>query len=121
MCVLDRFSRGGWTAMALASTLTFGGCCSPRIVPDQLPTGRVGEPYEVQFDIECWGGTWWISGELPAGLSFNSEGLLSGTPRYPGIYFLTVNWEDVYEGEVIDSATSAYDLVILDKEQAIPR
>ncbi len=82
-----------------------GSCCPPTILTDSLPPGRVGQPYRVALEAECWGGHWWVSGELPPGLSFNSNGVFSGTPRFSGLYFLNVTWEDVFEGDVISSVT----------------
>jgi hypothetical protein len=60
-----------------------------------------------------------VNGELPPGLSFNSDGILSGTPRYGGLYFLTVTWEDVFEGDVISSVTRAFDLLILEEGETL--
>ena len=113
--------RGRSAVVTLASVVSLAGCCPPTILTKELPVGRTGEPYEVQFEAECLGGDWWISGDLPPGMSFNNEGLLFGVPRYAGVYFLTVTWEDVYEGNVISSATSAYDLVIVDRDQPVSR
>jgi len=107
---------------ALAFVLLFfmlGSCCPPTILTDSLPPGRVGEPYWVALEAECWGGHWWVSGELPPGLSFNSDGVFSGTPRYSGLYFLNVTWEDVFEGEVISSVTRAFDLLILEEGETL--
>ena len=97
-----------------------GSCCPPNILTDSLPPGRVGEPYRVVLQAECTGGLWWVSGELPPGLSFNSEGVFSGTPRFAGLYFLNVTWEDVFEGDVISSVTRAFDLLILEEGEALP-
>lgn len=52
-----------------------------------LPTGSVGTPYSLQFEVS--GGkapyTWQVlSGALPTGLTFDSSGLLSGTPQFQG-------------------------------------
>ena len=113
-------ARGRRLALALVLAMPLVGCCPPEILTEQLPIGYVGRPYEVQFEAECWGVTWWISGDLPPGMSFNNEGLLSGTPRYAGVYFITVTFEDVYEGEVMTSATRAYDLVIAEKPPRDP-
>jgi hypothetical protein len=99
--------------------LLLGSCCPPTILTDSLPPGRVGEPYWVALEAECWGGHWWVSGELPPGLSFNSNGVFSGTPRFSGLYFLNVTWEDVFEGEVISSVTRAFDLLILEEGEIL--
>lgn len=52
-----------------------------------LPTGSVGTPYSLQFGVS--GGkapyNWQVlSGALPTGLTFDSTGLLSGTPQFQG-------------------------------------
>ena len=112
MRFLSRCAEGRSIVLAALFATPFAGCCPPDILTEQLPIGYLGQPYEVQFEAECWGGTWWISGELPPGMSFNSDGRLFGVPRYTGTYFLTVTWEDVYEGNVISSVTRAYDLII---------
>jgi len=109
-------------AYAPAFVLLFfmlGSCCPPTILTDSLPPGRVGEPYRVTLEAECFGGFWWVSGELPPGLSFNSDGVFSGTPRFAGLYFLNVTWEDVFEGDVISSVTRAFDLLILEEGETL--
>jgi hypothetical protein len=120
MFFVDWSARARRLVLAVVAAAPLAGCCPPDILTEQLPIGYVGHPYEVQLEAECWGGTWWMSGELPAGMSFNSEGRLDGTPRYAGSYFITVTWEDVYEGEVVSSATRAYELVIAEKPPRQP-
>ncbi len=48
-------------------------------------------------------------------MSFDSEGILRGTPRYSGLYFLTITWEDWFEGEILSSVTKAFDLLIVEE------
>ena len=81
-------------APAFVLFLILGSCCPPTILTESLPPGRVGDPYRVALEAECFGGLWWVSGELPPGPSFNSDGVFSGMPRYSGLYFLNVTWED---------------------------
>ena len=64
-------------------TLTFSAVCNTKIATTSLPQAHVGIAYSVQLAVS--GGksayTWSItSGTLPAGLSMNSSGLISGTP-----------------------------------------
>lgn len=63
----------------------------------ELASGKTGGAYQMQ--IHAVGGvppyTWSISeGELPLGLSFSPEGLLSGTPAVNGTSVFTVQVED---------------------------
>ena len=95
--------------------LVVEGCCDPRILTDSLPEGRVGEPYLFALESECGSGFWFVSGELPPGLSFTSEGVFVGTPVLAGLYFLTVTWEDRVDG-VTSSVSKGFMLVILGAE-----
>jgi hypothetical protein len=42
-----------------------------------------------------------------------------GTPRYAGLYFLTVTWEDQFEGEILSSVSRAFDLLILEENEPL--
>jgi N-acetylglucosamine-6-sulfatase len=61
-------------------------------VGDFLPPGVVvGEPY--RYQVEPWGGTppyTWSATELPAGLSIDQNGLISGTPTAVGSFRIVV-------------------------------
>ena len=61
-----------------------------------------------------------MSGELPVGMSFNSDGILTGIPDYAGVYFLTITWEDVVEGDVLSSVSKSFELVIVEENQPLP-
>jgi hypothetical protein len=106
-------------AVAVSVFLFQAGCCPPVILTESLPDGRVGEPYHFVLQAECTTGLWFISGEVPPGLSFNSEGVFSGTPTVAGLYFLTINWEDWVDGELLSSVTKGFTLMILEAESAI--
>lgn len=89
------------------------GCCDPQILTESLPPGRVGEPYVFALESACGDGFWYVSGELPPGLAFTSEGVFMGTPTFPGLYFLTVTWEDRdFEGYVTMSVSKGFTLLI---------
>jgi hypothetical protein len=94
-------------------------CCPPVILTDNLPPGRVGEPYYLELQADCWDGFWWVSGELPPGMSFDSNGILRGAPRYSGLYFLTITWEDVFEGEILSSVSKSFDLLIVEEDEPL--
>ena len=120
MSVLFCRSNRASAAKFLVPVLFAGGCCPPVILTERLPPGRVGEPYHVELQADCWSGSWWASGELPPGMSFDGNGILRGTPRYAGLYFLTITWEDVYEGELISSVSKAFDLLIVEADEPFP-
>jgi uncharacterized protein (TIGR03437 family) len=65
--------------------------------PSTLPSGTVGVPYSQQ--LNATGGVlpylWLLtSGTLPAGLSVNSSGTISGTPDAPGASAFTIQVSD---------------------------
>jgi hypothetical protein len=78
------------------------------IKPDVLPHGTVGKAYKVT--VTATGGlgapyVWSLAaGTLPKGLSFASDGVLSGTPQQAGTFKITVS--------VDDPTTKVYTLVI---------
>ena len=109
------FAAGALTLVVLAS-----GCCSPVIHTDRLPAGRVGEYYHMQMDAECWEPFWWMTGELPVGMTFDSDGVLRGTPRYAGLYFITIGFDDYVDGEIMTSVSTSYELLIVEAREPIP-
>lgn len=119
MCVEPFRSSRAVAPAFLLFLFLIGSCCPPNILTESLPAGRVGDPYLVMLRAECTGGFWWVSGELPPGLSFNSDGVFSGTPRYAGLYFLTVTWEDQFEGEILSSVSRAFDLLVLEENEPL--
>ena len=96
------------------------GCCDPRILTESLPPGRVGEPYLFALESECGYGFWYVSGELPPGLSFTSEGVFLGQPTFPGLYFLTVTWEDRDSDGYVSMSVSKGFTLLIDEEDAPP-
>ena len=120
MALLPFRSRRG-SALAFVAVVSFIiGCCPPVILTENLPAGRVGDPYHFALRADCWDGFWWMSGELPVGMSFDSDGILKGTPRYAGLYFLTITWEDVFEGEVLSSVSKSFELLIVEGHERLP-
>ena len=111
--------RGALAPALLVFLFLIGSCCPPNILTESLPEGRVGDSYLVALRAECTGGFWWVGGELPPGLSFNSDGVFSGIPRYAGLYFLTVTWEDQFEGEILSSVSRGFDLLILQENEPL--
>lgn len=110
---------GAPSATSLAFVL-FVACCPPVILTEQLPPGRVGDPYFVALDTECWDPFWWMTGELPVGMSFDSDGVLQGIPRNAGLYFMTIGFDDVVEGEVLTSVSRSFELLIVEEDEPLP-
>jgi large repetitive protein len=81
-------------------TVTIGsGAPTPiTITPTTAPNGAVGTPYSLQFSATGGNGgpyTFEInSGTLPAGVSDNSSGLISGTPTESGTFQFTESATD---------------------------
>ena len=79
------------------------------VTPTPLAAAEVTAPYSVAFQSD--GGdrplTWSVSGPLPAGMTFNSTGLLSGTATAPGDSVFTVQVTDA-SGM---SASAAYEVL----------
>lgn len=91
------------------STLEFNIYDIPSVAAAAI-NGDFGAPYEFAFEVV--GGkspfTWEISnGALPAGLSLNDSGLLSGTPTAPGKYVFTTNVKDANgrQAEIVSNVT----------------
>jgi len=99
-----------WGATASGSfTLTIAGRLAITTVPP-LSNGAVGFPYSLQFTATGSPPFIWsvISGALPAGLSLNTSGLLSGTPTTAGASQFTLQVSDSTRGAV----TAAFTLTI---------
>lgn len=103
-------SRG---ALLLLMTLAIllVGCseCEVKIKTDALPSGTVGQQYDIRLeesDDHCDGEPEWriIGGNLPPGLSLTNGGRLSGIPTTRGSFNFTV---EVVAGD--DDATSGTD------------
>jgi hypothetical protein len=67
-----------------------------QITTTQLPDGSPSSPYSAQLSAS--GGVapyvWSLNGELPAGLTMSSSGVIAGTPTTPGQSTLTVEVQD---------------------------
>lgn len=82
------------------------------IATDTLPSGQVGEPYDVAIPV--WGGTpplRWSAGELPAGLILGEEGRIRGIPAAPGSFEIALR--------VTDGARSPYNDAALTLEHPV--
>lgn len=90
-----------------ASQANFGQPTSPtnpsndpsaslQITTTQLPDASASVPYSAQLDAS--GGVapyvWSLSGELPAGLTMSSSGVIAGTPSATGQSMLTLDVQD---------------------------
>lgn len=62
----------------------------PVITKSNLPDAITGTPYTFQFSASGTGVITWTAENLPSGLTLDSSGLLSGTPRKAGNYTFTV-------------------------------
>jgi len=88
------------------------------ITPQTLPKGMVNAPYSV--DIKVVGGTapytWTVTGSLPSGLSYSTQGTnreilrIEGTPRVQGVGNITVTVED--SSSPVKQAHCDYTIVI---------
>ncbi len=78
----------------------------------QLPDANMSSPYTAQ--LTATGGTapytWSASGELPAGLTMSSTGVLAGTPTLSGQSMLTVSVRDSEETPQTAQVTLALDV-----------
>ena len=111
----DAFMRGDSAIISLTTgvagatdhTFDFGfgaiPCSLITMTPNPLPDGTVGTPYSAQ--IGAIGGTspyqflWLVgsTGTLPAGLSMDAAGLVSGTPTAPGSFAVKIIVKDAHE------------------------
>ncbi len=87
-------SMGAAAQASFSITITGTG---PRILISSLPTGILSQPYAGSLIVQ--GGTApyifsLLSGTLPAGLTLNNNGGLSGTPATSGIFPVTVRATD---------------------------
>ncbi|MBQ7475147.1 MAG: S-layer homology domain-containing protein [Clostridia bacterium] len=65
----------------------------PVITTASLPSGKVDEPYSATVEATPVSGgaiTWTLSGKLPDGLTFGSDGTISGTPTKEGVYSFAI-------------------------------
>ncbi|MBQ9432843.1 MAG: putative Ig domain-containing protein [Synergistaceae bacterium] len=66
---------------------------APSITTTELPHATVGTAYSFQLSASA-SATWTIKGKLPAGLSMNSSGLITGTPTKDGKKKITFTAEN---------------------------
>ncbi|MDI6101225.1 S8 family peptidase [Actinoplanes sp. NEAU-A12] len=69
---------------------------APVIATGVAPTAEVGQPYSARLALAAGrrGGWRLDSGALPEGLSLSASGVISGTPREPGSFTVTVRFTD---------------------------
>ena len=89
------------------------------ITTASFPSGNIGDSYSESLTATTTGGTWpvtWAltSGTLPAGLTLNSDGTISGSPTAKGTYKFTVKASIGSSG--IISATKEYTITIADNQ-----
>lgn len=72
-----------------------------RFAADLLPDGVLGEPYDVSLSVQPGGTAPFVyavvSGELPEGLTLDTDGRISGTPLVVGVYSFGVRVADANE------------------------
>lgn len=86
------------------------------VVLSALPEATVGEPYAAS--LQSWGGEeplrWAVAGgALPAGLSLDADGRISGTPAEPGAVTLRVSVTDSGSSPLHGGPQSASDVITL--------
>ena len=87
-------------------TIGAGGPPPVTLSPTSAPNGTVGQAYSLQFTASGGNGgpyTYQISqGVLPAGLSDNTSGLISGTPTEAGTFTFTESASDGTDAGTVD-------------------
>jgi hypothetical protein len=80
----------------LTNGFTFAACPSPTVNPSTIAAGTAGAAYTQQFTSTGGAGTitYTETGALPAGVTFTSAGVLSGTPQKTGSFAITVTATD---------------------------
>ncbi|NVB38104.1 hypothetical protein G6O69_09695 [Pseudenhygromyxa sp. WMMC2535] len=88
---------------------------------ETFPTGAVGATYEFQVEIGGGSGSYsmWEAENLPAGLSIDNNGLISGVPEEAGT-FADVNISVFDVGRGSSSSTSCGPLIVNDALSANP-
>jgi hypothetical protein len=84
--------------------------------PAQLPDGCLNQPYSYQFVGVGGTGTlsWaFLGGDLPYGCTFTggTDGIVSGVPNYPAVYFFTVELSDSQAPAAKDTSSVSVNVV----------
>jgi hypothetical protein len=88
------------------------GDCDLKIESTVLPPAFVGIEYRFNLDSKCGGDDWFISeGNLPPGISLQSDGDLLGVPVVAGTYIFTVGLIE-YDYYDYDEAYKGFQLVV---------
>lgn len=86
--------------------------CDLKIQSNALPAGVVNVEYRFNLDSKCGGDDWFIAdGNLPPGISLQSDGDLLGVPVAEGVYNFTVGVVD-YDSYDYDEAFKGFQIVI---------
>ena len=117
-------TAGGVSVISNPATLTVCEVTSlPYITTTSLPDGKVGTAYSQTLSADGDKPITWniTNGSLPAGLTLNENGVISGTPTTAGTFKFTVTATNIYDSDskelslTIQSATVPVTDVSLDK------
>ena len=82
----------------------------PAITTTSLPNGTINTAYQQQLDATGTMATWTVhSGALPAGLTLESSGLITGTPLVVGQFDFTVKAENAAGNDTKDLSITVND------------
>ena len=86
------------------------------ILTEQLPIGRVGEPYEFELEVEGDADEFLlVSGTLPPGVDFSIDGEFGGEPQQAGSFTFTIEAIDLSrDGDLQDRTAKGFILVVDD-------
>lgn len=94
--------------------------CDLKIQTDALPAGVVNVEYRFNLDSKCGGDDWFIAdGQLPPGISLQSDGDLLGVPVAVGVFNFTVGLVD-YDYYDYDEAYKGFQIVITGPLAPVP-
>lgn len=97
-----------------------GDDCDLKIQTDLLPPGIVGIEYRFNLDSKCGGDDWFVTeGNLPPGISLQSDGDLLGTPVAVGTFQFTIGVVE-YDYYDYDEAYKGFQLVVTSLSAAGP-
>ena len=97
-------------------TLTINTSSAVPILNSSLPDGQVEAEYYAELTSSLEGVTWRVlSGNLPAGLTMNTNGLITGTPTTAGTFtFVVLAQTDTRDG------TKQFTITIAPKPEQTP-